>query len=134
LIEWKPVKGYEGLYEVSSEGEIRSLQRKITYVHPWTGKECTRTQNERILRPGKSKGGYLQVSLCGEEDSKRYVHRLVADAFVDGAGPMLEVNHINGDKYDNSADNLEWVTHLQNMRHALANGMNRWGKKYEAYA
>ena len=132
MSEWKPVRGYEGIYEVSDMGEVKSLERKISYIHPWTGKEHTRTANERILKSAKASGGYPQVSLCAEEHVKCYVHRLVAEAFVDGSGE--EVNHINGDKTDNRAENLEWVTHKQNMHHALANGLNRWRKTYEAYA
>lgn len=93
---WKSVKGYEGLYEVSDMGNVRSLRRKTT--------------KGKILKPAIDKDGYLRVSLSKNNQIKNYpVHRLVAIAFVDGHS--LEnniINHKNEVKNDNRAENLEW--------------------------
>lgn len=107
---WKPVVGYEGFYEVSNYGRVRSY-----YVR---GHTKTRTE-PRILRPGNVRG-YQQVLLRKNCASKSgLVHRLVAEAFL-GAPPSPEhqVNHKDLNKANNVPDNLEWVTHVENILHA----------------
>ena len=103
--EWKDVVGYEGLYQVSSLGRVKRL----------VGYQCC---VERVLKPGKRRDGYLQVALYrdGKATNKR-VHRLVAKAFLGDAPEGYEVNHRNGDKADNRAENLEWVTASENRKH-----------------
>ena len=133
MSEWKPVKGYEGLYEVSSSGEVKSLERRIYYTLP-SGKESSRLCRERVLKPSNGGRGYLLYHLCGEEQQACYGHRLVAEAFLPNPEAKAQVNHINGDKTDNRAENLEWATKLENMHHALANGLNRYKTNYEIYA
>lgn len=100
--EWKPIEGYEGLYEVSSYGRVRSLKRKAT--------------SGRVLKPQLTKSGYLRVHLSKSNRTKNaVVHRLVACAFVDGqSNTRCQVNHINEVKSDNRAENLEWCTPLYN--------------------
>ena len=94
--QWKPVKGYEELYEVSNLGRVKSLN----YNH--TGKE-------RILKPGKVGNGYLQVGLWKNGKEKRFlVHRLVAIAFLPNPEGLPEVNHRNEDKTNNVVSNIEW--------------------------
>ena len=94
---WKEIKGYEGLYEVSSEGRVRS-----------TGKK------KGIMRPGTSKG-YLKVGLTKDGSRKMYrVHRLVAFAFIPNPDNKPEIDHINGDRKDNRVENLRWMTHKEN--------------------
>ena len=96
---WKPVKGYEGLYEVSDMGHVRGLK------------------SGRVLRPGNS-GRYDFVVLV--KDGKRkdlYVHRIVANTFIPNPNGLLEVNHIDENRTNNRAENLESCTRLENIRH-----------------
>lgn len=117
---WKPVVGFEGLYEVSSEGEVRSVDRWLT----------TR-RGARIFRKGVSmtprigKSGYLYINLYRDSLSfTKKVHRLVAEAFCPNPRGAVQVNHVDGQKLNNLAENLEWVTASENTRHAVANGLN----------
>lgn len=96
---WKPVVGYEGLYEVSSLGRVRSLDRYDRMNHFWKG---------RILKLCTDGAGYLMVGLCSNSKVKTYkVHRLVAQAFIPNPDNLPEVNHIDEDKRNNRVDNLE---------------------------
>lgn len=107
---WIPIKGYETMYEVSNTGKVRR-------------KHKTNAGNAgSILKVITDKVGYQRVCLCKNGKSIRYyVHRLVANAFVNGSG--TDVNHINGDKSDNCAINLEWCSHEENMRKAVDIGL-----------
>lgn len=117
--KWKPVKGYEGLYEVSSLGRIKSLSKRVD-----SGK-CHRSYSEKILKPGKDCNGYLRVSLSNFNHlaHTHKVHRLVAEAFIDNPEKLPEVNHIDGNKANNSIDNLEWISASDNLKHAYKNGL-----------
>ena len=111
--EWRDVKGYEGLYQVSSMGRVKSLERKLPH---WRGGE--RTVKECILKPGMDKGGYLRVVLCAGGKTRMFlVHRLVCEAFHENPDNKPQVNHINEIKTDNRACNLEWCTRKQNINH-----------------
>jgi hypothetical protein len=111
---WKPIKGYEGRYEVSNMGRVKSLN----YNH---------TKREKILKPRVSVGGYLTIGLT--KNDKRHtqqIHRLVYDAFIGelpkykrtGKGEdILEINHIDEDKTNNCVWNLELITHTENVNH-----------------
>ena len=113
MSEWKPVQGYEGYYEVSSEGDIRRIK----------GGKGTRLGT--CLKPKTSSNGYLEVCLVKDKVRKSHrVHRIVAKAFLGESD--LHVNHKNCDKTDNRACNLEWVTRSENMQHAIENGHHRW--------
>jgi len=101
---WRDIEGYEGLYQVSSEGRVKSLKRK-------------RRKNERILKPSSDRG-YLYVDLCAGGKRKRHkVHRLVCKAFHENPENKPEVNHINEKASDNRACNLEWCTRKENCNH-----------------
>lgn len=103
---WAPVKGYEGLYEVSTNGQVKSLERISPQGH---------LLKERILKPAKDRGGYLRVVLCKDGKSKHYlIHRLVAEAFLDNPDNLPCVNHRDEDKTNNRANNLEFCTHQYN--------------------
>lgn len=98
--EWKDITGYEGIYQVSSLGRVKSLVRK------------------KILPVHNTSNGYFQVHLYRDGKAKyAYVHRLVADAFCDhGNQSQIEVNHIDGNRKNNIAVNLEWCTRSENHR------------------
>ena len=108
LEEWQSVVGYEGYYEVSNLGRVRSISRQAGIVHI----------KGRILKQFDSKNGYLCVCLSKEGCSTTIsVHRLVATAFVANPEEKATVNHINEDKHDNRASNLEWLTLQENIHY-----------------
>lgn len=111
--ERRDIKGYEGLYQVIDQGHVKSLERKVRH---WRGGE--RIQKERILKPSNDRGGYLLVSLCDGEKRKTYtVHRLVCQAFHENPENKPCVNHIDENKTNNCASNLEWCTYAENNTH-----------------
>jgi hypothetical protein len=104
LIEiWKPIKNFEGLYEVSDQGRIKSLIRK----------------QERIRKPSKQKSGYLQVTLNKKgKPYYKWVHRIVAETFLNQIDGKNYVNHKDGNKHNNIPENLEYCTMAENNYHA----------------
>lgn len=122
-MRWKAIKGLEGYYEVSDTGLVRSLngwQRAVSKG----GKEFYRRKDGRILSQGDSRG-YRIVNLphpAGGFKSAK-VHFLVAQAFVRGRG--VSVNHKNGVKHDNRAENLEWASMAWQQQHAVKEGLRK---------
>ena len=113
--EWRAVAGYEGLYEVSNLGRVRSLGRTINRMTRW-GTVKPYTIKPRILKPLHSQGDYCYVHLFDKDgtSTNHKVHRLVAKAFVPNPDNLNEVNHIDEDKDNNRADNLEWCSSSYN--------------------
>lgn len=128
---WKDIKDYEGLYQVSDFGNVRSLDRIVRSHH-----EGVAIKKGRVLRPGISKVGYPRVLLIKDGIRKNIsIHRLVALAFVDNAPGGDQVNHIDGVKKNNVPSNLEWCDIGHNNRHARRMGLNvaRSGKESHSY-
>ena len=115
---WKPVKGYEGFYCVSDDGEIKALERTMH-----KGK-CHRTWHEHILKTAIDAKGYLRTSLSKNgKTSTVKIHRVVAEAFLENPFDLPQVNHIDGNKQNNSVSNLEWISQSDNMKHACKTGL-----------
>lgn len=125
---WKDVVGYEGLYQVSNLGRVRSLDRVIETDCRWKNK-ITKKYKGKILKlnTNKKRHGYIYCFL-GRGNSKK-VHRLVAEAFLANPENKPQVNHRDMNVANNNIGNLEWVTNVENMRHAYQNGRVHKGKK-----
>lgn len=116
---WKDVVGYEGLYQISTFGRVKSLKRFDTRGNPL---------KSRILKNVSRGNGYLSVNLCKNATAKLFnLHRLVAQAYIPNPDSKPQVNHIDEDKTNNKIDNLEWVTIKENANHGTRN--RRIGKK-----
>lgn len=104
---WKPIKNYEGKYEVSNLGRVKSLQR-------WSGKKFYDREKILSLYTNK-KNGYVYVMLAKENKEKNIrVHRLVAEAFIDNVNNLPIVNHKDGNRANNNVNNLEWCDYRYN--------------------
>jgi hypothetical protein len=120
---WRPIAGFESRYEVSNLGRVRSVPRRLRYTHWRTRAELFRQVPGKVIAAQPMNSDYLIVHLHADgERTALLVHRLVAAAFLEGSGE--EVNHENGIKTDNRADNLEWQSSTGNKLHAVAAGLN----------
>ena len=123
---WVDIQNYEGKYQVSNKGRVKSLEREVSRVG------FNYRLPERILSAWRGTTSlYDRIRLySGGVGRKFSVHRLVAQHFLPDWDPALEINHIDGDRYNNAADNLEMCTHQRNMEHAIAGGLkNDYGER-----
>lgn len=102
---WKEIPNFEGLYEASNLGRIRSFKTKKIKKQRYTVKK------------------YLQVNLYKKEEKTYRVHRLIAETFIKNFNNFPEINHKDGNKQNNCVDNLEWITTYDNIQHAIKNGL-----------
>jgi hypothetical protein len=117
---WKPVKDYEGSYEISNFGRVRSVDR---YTQTWNGQVFKKGVLKKLK---EDKDGYYKVWLSKESKKKPFfVHRLVAQAFLSNDKLHPVVNHLDGDKKNNHVDNLEWCTRSRNDKHAFSIGLRK---------
>lgn len=115
--EWRDIEGYEGLYQVSNEGRVKSLERMVD----GTGKWFPRLIKTKILKQNLSAQGYKQVNLHNEEGVQKTqkVHRLVAKAFIPNPQNKPHIDHINTIRTDNRSCNLRWVTQKENSENPI---------------
>jgi hypothetical protein len=121
---WADVVGYEGIYEVSNNGLVRTKTGKTTVRKDGT----IRTWQQRVLKQRVDDENFHRVNLWKDGKPKTFlVHRLVAEAFI----PMVDgkdyVNHKDGDRYNNNVSNLEWCNHEENNNHAFDNNLINTG-------
>lgn len=114
---WKDIAGYEGKYQVSNRGRVRSLE-----YHNMRGIKRIGFLRPTVVGRGI---GYLRVALSRKHKLTSFmIHRLVALAFIENPHNLPQVNHKDGNKHNNNVDNLEWCTNSYNQLHAYANGLN----------
>lgn len=114
---WRDIEGYEGLYQVSNLGRIRSCDRYVS-----NGRGSTKLMKSRVLRPGMDRCGYLNVKLYKDGKKKMFlVHRLVYEAFNCKRLEGMQINHIDENKLNNRLDNLNLMTPKQNINWGTAN-------------
>ena len=117
--QWKDIIGYKGLYQISSFGRVKSVERYVK--HSYGGTQFLR---ERILRPTSKYNHYLRISLCKDAKMMSYdIHRVIALHFIPNPENKEYVNHIDGNKQNNSLENLEWSTPSENQLHAFRTGL-----------
>ena len=113
--EWKDVKGYEGYYQVSNMGSVKSLERTVRNGRGY------KIIPEKILEGYDNGNGYLYVKLCKEGKRNQYrINRLVAQAFLENPNSLPEVNHKDKNPKNNCVDNLEWCTRQYNVEYSKA--------------
>jgi len=114
--QWKDIPDYEGLYQVSDLGRVKSLERRVFTLN----KNCI--YKPKIIKSFVTNRGYFEVRLCTNNTSKaKKIHRLLAQCFIPNANDKPQVNHIDGNRLNNKISNLEWVNNRENSCHRVKN-------------
>lgn len=117
---WKEIEGYEGFYQISNLGRVKSIDRFVK------GQIGLRKAKGDLKIPTLGKRGYYEIGLNKNSSRKTVkIHRLIALHFIPNPENKPHINHIDGNKLNNKINNLEWCTHAENMRHARVNGLNK---------
>ena len=120
MIEWKNIPNYEGIYEASTDGRIRSVDGKTTFT-VWHG---IRHWEQRELSQGWHKSGYMVTLYKDGKPNKQLVARLIATTFLENLiNTEMTVNHIDGNRRNNHISNLEWLTRADNIKHGFDTGL-----------
>lgn len=115
---WKDIKGYEGYYQISNLGNVKSLERTVYHSD---GR--VQVRKERIMSKRESTDGYYIAKLNVDKQSKSIaIHRLIAEAFIPNPNNFPEVNHIDTNRKNNKVENLEWCTRIDNIMHSVKLG------------
>lgn len=115
--EWKDIQGYEGLYQISNDGDVKSCDKIVI-----CSDGCKRFIKSKLLKSFKQNSGYYFVDLTKNHNTKNFlIHRLVATAFINNPLKYKEVNHKDGNKGNNNVNNLEWCTASYNKKHMYDN-------------
>lgn len=123
--EWRDIYGYEGCYQISNVGRVKNLKRAVQ------NRSCMAIKRERIMKLSVDKDGYYKVCLCKNNIKQtRFVHRLVATAFIQNPNQYPVINHKDENKKNNNPNNLEWCdvkynTNYKNMPHRRANNLRK---------
>ncbi len=125
VVRWADILGYEGCYQISDDGKVKSLPKTRKLNHGGI-----QHVPERILKPYLGRDGYPYINLCRNYVIKHgKIHRLVALAFITNPEGKPHVNHKDGNKLNNSYKNLEWVTRKENAEHAVRTGLAVMGSR-----
>ncbi len=114
---WKDIKGYEGFYQISNLGRVKSLKRKAKCRNGF------RTVQERILKSCKDSSGYFGVPLIKDKHRFYRIGKLIVQHFISNPQNKPCVNHVDGNKQNDKIDNLEWCTYAENNKHAYKTGL-----------
>jgi len=124
--DWKDIEGYEGYYQISDLGRVRSFDRMVNNK----GKKTLQNRKGIVMTFKVDKNGYYSIGLTNGKQKMHLVHRLVAKAFIQNPKNKPQVNHLYGDKSDNRVVSLEWSTVEENARHASGIGLLPKGSKH----
>ncbi len=118
---WKDIQGFEGMYQISNKGRVKSLDRMTIKFDKFSWTVKGRVMVNRIS--GKDNNTYYRVDLSlNDIPHHRKIHRLVAQAFIPNPENKKCVNHLDGNKFNNNVENLEWATHSENNKHTYTLG------------
>lgn len=117
---WKDIKGYEGLYQVSNLGRVKSVERITKRFNGH--KICEYNEKEKILKHNLNKKSYATIGLCKDGKERKYkVHRLVAETFIPNPDNLPQINHKDENKLNNNVNNLEFCTNIYNANYGTRN-------------